>query len=117
MSLTEEQKAMTNSQLINMLPTQDQPQYVMVTTTQTFAHTYIIPVDQLDGSNPEDEACKQVMDSCVREASQKWLGEHIISADVLPMSKAVEAFDKNSPYLSGWTLDQKIEYMNNWKEQ
>lgn len=117
MSLPQGRKPLTNKDLINMLPINDQPQYVVVTTIQTFKHTYMIPVSECHTEDPTIGACDEVTMEAVREAGQQWLGEQIVSADILPLSKALEIFDRESPYLKNWTLDQKVAFINNWREK
>lgn len=100
-----------------MMPVSDQPQYVVVTTIQTFKHTYMIPVSECHTEDPRVGAMDEVTMQSVREAGQQWLGEQIVSADVLPLDKALEIFDRESPYLSDWTHDKKVAFINDWREK
>ena len=50
------------------------------------------------------------------EMGQEWLGETIVDAQTVPLSVALDQFDDLSPYLSSWSHDQKVAYLNNWQE-
>lgn len=116
MTLPQGRKPITNAELITMMPSEDQPQYVVVTTIQTFKHTYIIPSSACNTEDPRVGAMDEVTMETVRESSQHWLGEQIISADEVSLSKALQIFDRESPYLSGWSVDQKVQFLNNWRD-
>lgn len=115
--LPQGRKPLTKAEIVKMLPDSDQPQYVVVHTIQTFKHTYILPASACNTEDPTEGAKDEVTMHAVRETAQEWLGEQIVSADVLPLSKAIEIFDRESPYLSEWTYDQKVDYLNSWKER
>ena len=117
MTLPQGRKPLTKKEMLSMMPAHDQPQYVVVTTIQTFKHTYMIPVSACLTEDPRIAAMDEVTMEAVREAGQQWLGEQIISVDVLPLSKALEIFDRESPYLKSWTHDQKVAYINDWQER
>lgn len=116
MTLPQGRKPISKRELITMMPTEDQPQYVVVTTIQTFKHTYIMPASACRTEDPTVGACDEVTMESVREASQQWLGEQIVSADTVSLSKALQIFDRDSPYLSGWSIDQKVQFLNNWQD-
>jgi hypothetical protein len=117
MSLPQGRKPISKKEIISMIPVNDQPQYVVVTTLQTFTHTYIMPVEACNTPDPTEGAKDEVTMETVREAGQRWLGEQILSADVVPLSKAIEIFDRESPYLESWPLDQKVRFINDWQER
>jgi hypothetical protein len=117
MNLPQGRKPLTKKEMLAMMPVNEQPQYVVVTTIQTFKHTYIIPASACSTEDPTIGAKDEVTMEAVREAGQQWLGEQIISADILPLSKALEIFDRESPYLAGWTHDQKVNFINDWQER
>jgi len=110
-------KPLTKMEILKMLPDSDQPQYVVVHTIQTFKHTYMIPVSACTTEDPVEGAKDEVTMNAVKETAQEWLGEQIVSADVVPLSKAIEIFERESPYISSWTHDQKVDYINSWQEQ
>ena len=91
--------------------------YVAVTTIQTFKHTYFIPVSACNSDDPTIGACDEVTYEGVKEAAQDWIGEQIIDAQVLSESEAIQKFDKESPYLKEWSLDQKREFLDNWQSE
>jgi hypothetical protein len=117
MNLLQGRKPLTKSELIAMLPTNDQPQYVIVTTIQTFKHKYAIPVSDCRTEDPRIGAMDEVTMQSVREMGQEWLGETIVDAQTVPLSVALNQFDALSPYLSSWSHDQKVQFLNNWQEQ
>ena len=117
MNLPQGRNPISKKELIKMMPADEQPQYVVVTTIQTFKHTYMIPVTACRIEDPTIGAMDEVTMQAVREAGQQWLGEQIVSADVLPISKAIEIFDRESPYLKSWSWDQKVAFINDWQEK
>jgi len=49
------------------------------------------------------------------EFSQKSLGEHIIDHNVVSEEEILKLFDKHNDYLSNWNVEQKLQYIRNWK--
>jgi len=117
MNLPQGRKPLTQAELIAMSPTNDQPQYVIVTTIQTFKHKYAIPVSACRTNDPRIGAMDEVTMQTVREMGQEWLGETIVEAQTVPLSVALEQFDALSPYLKTWSHEQKVAYLNNWQER
>lgn len=95
----------------------DEPKYVVVTTIQTFKHTYMMPVSDCLTEDPTEGACDEVTMEAVREAGQQWLGEQIFATEVVGEEKALEIFDRESPYLKEWPREQKINFINDWQER
>ena len=99
--------------------------YVVVTAISTFRQRYCIPMSELQKLNldvPLDaqKAIEWANDSVttqdVREFSQHWLGEQICDTMILDEERVLNLFDRDNDYLSSWTKNQKLDYINNWKE-
>lgn len=98
-----------------------QRKYATVTTVSTFHHRYVVPMDQLQQFNTDatvsaDWLSDSVVCNQVKEFSQTHLGELIIGADEISEEQALKLFDKENEYLSSWSPDKKIKYIENWKE-
>lgn len=94
--------------------------YVMVTAVSTFRQRYCIPMDQLQDLNSEMPVDPEWALDCVtcdeaEEFSQQHLGEQIVDYVVLDEDQVLEMFDKDNGYLSGWSKEQKVEYIRSWK--
>lgn len=101
--------------------------YVVVTCTSTFRQRYCIPVSKLQETNPDidimDDPAKQIEwanDSVtmeeVKEFSQKWLGETILDTFILDEERVLNLMDRDNAYLSEWTKEKKLDWINNWKD-
>jgi hypothetical protein len=98
--------------------------YVKVDCVSTFRQTYMIPWDGLQETNPDVElndklaeewASDTVVSEECNEFSQKYLGEHISSIDIITEDEMIEAFDRDNPLLiSEWSRERKIAYVANW---
>ena len=93
--------------------------YVVVTCISSYRMRYVMHKDDLQKLNTE----KQVngiewaedtvtMEEC-GEFSQKHMGEYIIDTVKMNEKDILELFDKDNDYLSGWTKDQKLEWVRN----
>ena len=93
--------------------------YVVVTCISSYRMRYVMHKDDLQKLNTE----KQVngiewaedtvtMEEC-EEFSQKHMGEYIIDTVKMNEKDMLELFDKDNDYLSGWTKDQKLEWVRN----
>jgi hypothetical protein len=51
----------------------------------------------------------------VNEFSQKWLGETIVDTMVLDEKQTLDLFNSDNDYLTTWSNEEKIEFLNNWK--
>jgi len=96
-------------------------QYVVVTTVQTFRHRYVVPMSELQASNPDmpaepEWAFDAVTMEEVKEFSQDHLGEQISDMFTMSEEEVLELFDKDNKYLSGWTKEKKLEWIHDWKE-
>jgi hypothetical protein len=116
MNLPQGRKPLTQAELITMMPANEQPQYVIVTTVATFKHKYAVPVSACRTEDPRIGAMDEVTMEAVREMGQEWLGETIVDAQTVPLSLAIQQFDELSPYLKTWSHEQKVAYLNNWQE-
>jgi len=99
--------------------------YVSVTTISTFKHRYFIPVDDLQKQNtsvPIDGLECQWAEDCVtcndvEEVSQEWLGETIVDSQIVSEEDMLNIFDHENDYLKGWTIEQKIKHVQDWKSK
>lgn len=117
MNLPQGRKPLTKAEMLNLMPANEQPQYVIVTTIQTFKHKYAIPVSDCRTEDPRIGAMDEVTMQSVREMGQEWLVETIVDAQTVPLSVALDQFDSLSPYLADWSHDQKVQFLNNWQER
>jgi hypothetical protein len=117
MNLPQGRKPLTKTELIAMMPANEQPQYVIVTTISMFKHKYAIPVSACRTEDPRIGAKDEVTMQSVQELGQEWLGETIVDAQTLPLSVALNQFDEISPYLKSWSYDKKVQYLNDWQER
>lgn len=99
--------------------------YVVVTAISTFRQRYCVPMSELQKLNldvPLDaqKAIEWANDSVtmqdVHEFSQHWLGEQICDTMILDEERVLNLFDRDNDYLSSWTKNQKLDYIQNWKE-
>jgi len=91
--------------------------YVMVTAISTFRIKYAIHEDDLlkmaeVNEAPDDQLIEWATDTVVsREAedmSQEWMGEIILDNTICTEEEMLEIFDRENPYLKGWSTEQKI---------
>ena len=91
--------------------------YVTVTTISTFVHRYVMHKDDLQKLNPNVDvdpiqwAKTSVESNLCDDFSQHHLGEQIISAEMISEKKMLKIFNAENDYLSGWTDEQKINYV------
>lgn len=100
--------------------------YVVATVVSTHRMRYAIPVSKMeteDGvllSMTEASVIEYVNDSVtceeVKEFSQHFLGEQIIDTMVLDEERILKLFDKDNEYLSEWTKEQKLEFIDKWQD-
>lgn len=96
------------------------PEYVVVTCVSTFRNRYVIPVDELQRLNPDEEvdpswALDAVTCEDVKEFSQRHVGEQIIDAQVLREPEVLQFFDADNDYLKDWSEEQKISWIHDWR--
>lgn len=96
-------------------------QYVVVTAISTFRHRYVVPLDELQSLNPDSPVNPEWALDCVtcqevEEFSQYHMGEQISDWEVLNEEDLLKLFDKDNSYLAGWSREQKINHIRNWRE-
>ncbi len=107
---------------------QEQDKYAVVTVISQFRQRYVMPVSKLQEKNttisltdhPEQIvpwAEDSVTSEDVKEFSQKWLGETILDTFILDEERALLLFDRDNDYLSGWTKEEKLDFIDDWKEK
>lgn len=98
-------------------------QYVLVTAISHFRMRYCIPVDELRAENPDatDEEFNAIewAEDCVtlesvKEFSQQHISEDIIDTRIISEEEMLRQFDEDNSYLSTWSRQKKIEYVNDW---
>ena len=83
----------------------------------TFKHRYVIPMSELQASNPDVPAeASWALDAVtmneVEEFSQKFLGEHIVDDQVMDQEQILQLFDGDNDYLKSWSTDQKLQHIH-----
>ena len=91
--------------------------YAVVTTVHTFRHRYVISEDRLQSLNTDDPvelewANDTVLMEEIDEFSQKSLGETIVDCEWMKEDDVLELFDKDNDYLSKWTKEHKLTWIN-----
>jgi len=99
-----------------------QPEYVVVTCISSFRQRYVIPVEELAKLNPEQPVDPSWALDCVtmeevKEFSQRHVGEQIIDAQVVKEAEILQFFDADNDYLAGWSEDQKLAWIKDWREK
>ena len=93
--------------------------YVVVTCISSHRVRYVMHRDDLQKLNTENpvNAIEWANDTVnmneCEEFSQKHMGEYIIDTVKMNEKDMLELFDKDNDYLSGWTKDQKLEWVRN----
>jgi hypothetical protein len=97
--------------------------YAVCTVTSTFRMRYVLSEEELQSLNEDmklsgDQMMIEWMDDTVtaeeaKEFSQKFMGEQIVSTEVMDQDKVLELFDSDNDYLAEWTTEQKLNYINN----
>ena len=91
--------------------------YVVVTCISSHRVRYVMHRDDLQKLNTENpvNAIEWANDTVnmneCEEFSQKHMGEYIIDTVKMNEKDMLELFDKDNDYLSGWTKDQKLEWV------
>ena len=95
--------------------------YAIVTATSTHRMRYAIPVDELVDDGDSVLAALYAKDSVtmeeVKEFSQEHLGEQIVDSFVYDEDEMLKLFDADNDYLKSWTREQKLNWVNDWKEK
>lgn len=102
--------------------------YALVTTIQTFKTVYMVPVtaiqeDAMENVGHElnqEEIIAWIKDSVtceeVRDTGTQHLGENIMDAHVISTVRALQIWDDINPGSALLTEQEKIDYINNWKD-
>lgn len=95
--------------------------YVVVTAIQSFRERYVIPMSELQKQNEDYEvdpkwALDMVTMHEIKEFSQEDIGEQITDMFVMEEDEVLDLFDADNKYLSGWTKEKKLEWIQEWKE-
>ena len=95
--------------------------YAIVTAISTHRMRYAIPVDELVDDGDSVLAALYAKDSVtmeeVKEFSQEHLGEQIVDSFVYDEDEMLKLFDADNHYLKSWTREQKLNWVNDWKEK
>jgi hypothetical protein len=74
----------------------------LVETISMFRHTYVIECEH------EDHAADTVVMDEVEEFSQNHIGENIFSIREITDAEIITLCDRENPYLTSWTDEQKM---------
>jgi len=99
--------------------------YVIVTAVSSHRMRYCVPVDELKKLNQEVDPTASDLNEwardCVtmqevKEFSQEWLGETIIDSAIVDEDQMLDQFDNDNKYMTSWSRQYKIDWVNKWKE-
>lgn len=94
--------------------------YAVATVTSTFRMRYVLSEEELQSLNTDVKLDDQKMVewledtvTCeeVNEFSQKFLGEQIVSTEVMDQDEVLKLFDSDNDYLADWSKEQKLDYL------
>ena len=100
-------------------------EYVVITTISTHKSRFVIHKDELQKMNTDitltDESAfdwerDSVLCNEIKEFSQEWLGDSFIDADIKTEGEVLEMFERENDYLKNWSHEQKMNWINNWRE-
>lgn len=82
--------------------------YATFTTVSVFKHRYVVEMGEDDKlENLADlVTCEQL-----EEFSQKHVDEMIIDSTILTEDEMLQMFDVDNDYLSGWSREQKLNWV------
>lgn len=92
--------------------------YYVVTAISQYRMRYVIPVEDLrdeDGNVQPGWALDSVTMEEVEEFSQEHLGEVLLDVLEEDEEQILARFDKENEYLSSWSKEQKLKYINDWR--
>lgn len=97
-------------------------EYVVVTTLSHFKLKYTIPLaefEQFDLGEPIDQQklLARVESGSIKEFSQSHLGEVVADVAVYDEQDIISVFDEDNNYLSGWSKEKKLDWINRWKDE
>ena len=90
--------------------------YAVVTAVSSHRMRFVVPLDQLQAMNPDQEVSAEwladsVVMNEVEEFSQDHIGEQIIDIHVVNEDQMLQIFDNDNDYLKNWTREYKIEWV------
>ena len=90
-------------------------EYVVLTAVQQFRTRYVVPVEDIDDCDPvvfiEDSVtCREI-----KEFSQLDLNENIVDVQTYDEDTLLLLFDKDNAYLSGWSKEDKLKWIRDWR--
>tara|TARA_Y100000389_G_C17315862_1_gene440416 strand:+ start:195 stop:512 length:318 start_codon:yes stop_codon:yes gene_type:complete len=94
--------------------------YAVATVTSTFRMRYVLSEEELQSLNTDVKLDDQKMVewledtvTCeeVNEFSQKFIGEQIVSTEVMDQDEVLKLFDSDNDYLADWSKEQKLDYL------
>ena len=91
--------------------------YAVLTAVLQFRTRYVIPTSDIEDCDPETFIKDSVTCNDVEEFSQLCLDENIIDTRLMTEEEVLKLFDRDNDYLSGWSREKKLEWINNWKEE
>jgi hypothetical protein len=84
----------------------------LIETVSMFRHQYVIEAENEQGALDEVVLKTSGAQGEFKEFSQKHLDEVIVSSRKINMKKYIKLFNKENGYLSSWTDEQKIRFIN-----
>lgn len=95
--------------------------YAVVTCISMFRNRYVVPMDELQKLNPDEEVELIWAEDCVtleevKEFSQRHITETIIDSELLDADELLKLFDQDNGYLSNWTEKEKMAWINKWRD-
>lgn len=96
-------------------------EYVIINTLSHFKSKYVIPLKEFEAlgfTEPLDRTkmLNLLASGSIKEFSQSHLGDVVGDVSVYSEEDTLFYFDQDNAYLSGWTKEKKLEWINNWKE-
>lgn len=92
--------------------------YYVVTAISQHWIKYVIPVEDITSETGEvkkEWALDSVTMGEVEEFSQMHIGENIIDVIEENEEEIISRFDEENSYLKKWDLEQKLNYIKNWR--
>jgi hypothetical protein len=96
--------------------------YVLITTLSHFKLKYAIPeaaFAELGFSEPIDQQklLELINSGKFKEFSQTHLGEVLADVSQYTQEDMLAIFNEDNDYLSDWTTDKKVDYLDKWDEE
>lgn len=96
-------------------------EYVIITMLTHFKSKFAIPraeFEALNLSEPLDQSdlLTLINNTPVKEFSQTHLGDVVGDVSLYTEEDVLTIFDVDNQYLSGWTKEKKLDWINKWKD-